>query len=39
MQIEPPKDKSIVGKAISSGQAIIANDLEVRAAIIPRLTP
>ncbi len=30
MQIEPPKDKSIVGKAISSGQAIIANDLEVR---------
>ena len=28
MQIEPPKDKSIAGKVISSGQSIIANDLD-----------
>lgn len=28
MRIEPPKDKSIVGKVISSGQAILANNLD-----------
>ena len=28
MQIEPPKDKSIVGKTISTGQAMIANNLD-----------
>ena len=28
MQIEPPKDKSIVGKVISSGQSTIANKLD-----------
>ena len=28
MRIEPPKDKSIAGKVISTGQAMIANDLD-----------
>jgi transcriptional regulator with GAF, ATPase, and Fis domain len=28
MQIEPPRDKSIVGKVISTGKAVIASDLD-----------
>lgn len=28
MRIEPPKDKSVAGKAISTGQPLIANDLD-----------
>ncbi len=28
MRIEPPKDKSIVGNVVSTGQAMIANDLD-----------